>query len=535
MKTKVLFIILFILCSLTDSTVTKGQNANISNTVFVCYEGSRSFPPYEFINDDGKPDGFNVELIGTMFKRLNVSYCIKLKEWHDVLSDLDVRKNVVACLMYSNERNKKYIFGSTLKYTDLYAVYDKNRIQINSLEDFKGRKVVVEQGALSNELMKERKNVCNLFLVPHLDIGLVKLSKGEYDVMLCENEAAEYYIKKFGLDNLKVKDIGVRPHEICFAGNDSEIQNIMELELYKMKQDGTYDKIYDKWFDHESKLSQVSKIIYFVILILLFIVIVLYFFVHILRHRVNKVKKMLLENNEKLKLALSAGKIKVVGFDVKKNVFYNIEGEVIQPEGRYMDEQLSYFHPDDRALYTDTINNAIIGILPESSLCFRVRYSKSNDWRYIEKEISVIRDDKGLVTNIIGTFKDITEQKMHEERVTQLNAKINEYALRIRYVLKESHILTWYYDLATDKITLYTEDVKLYKTLTSEEYISLCEPDVQDEVRKNYQVAMKNKLEKLYVQRKMSLNINGDKESYYVINGISIKNADGIIVSYFGI
>lgn len=71
--------------------------------------------------------------------------------------------------------------------------------------------------------------------------------------------------------------------------------------------------------------------------------------------------------------------------------------------------------------------------------------------------------------------------------------------------------------------------------MSSEDYISLCEPECQAEARQNYENVIHNKLEYIHVQRKLSFNKDSTEGAYYVINGIAIKNDQGIIVKYFGI
>ena len=65
-----LFSILFFLCS---SFLLKGQNdssffAPIQRQILV--RGDFNFPPYEFINEDGEFDGFNVDLFHTLANRV---------------------------------------------------------------------------------------------------------------------------------------------------------------------------------------------------------------------------------------------------------------------------------------------------------------------------------------------------------------------------------------------------------------------------------------------------------------------------------
>ena len=50
-------------------------------------KGDWAFPPYEFINDNGEPDGFNVELIRAIMKEVGLPYELSLEYWPDVVEE----------------------------------------------------------------------------------------------------------------------------------------------------------------------------------------------------------------------------------------------------------------------------------------------------------------------------------------------------------------------------------------------------------------------------------------------------------------
>ena len=40
------------------------------------------FPPYEFRNDRGEPDGYNVEVLNLVLNRLNLPHQFVMQEWY---------------------------------------------------------------------------------------------------------------------------------------------------------------------------------------------------------------------------------------------------------------------------------------------------------------------------------------------------------------------------------------------------------------------------------------------------------------------
>ena len=45
------------------------------------------FPPYEFRNDMGEPDGYNVEVLNLILDKLGIPHKFIMKEWYQGLCD----------------------------------------------------------------------------------------------------------------------------------------------------------------------------------------------------------------------------------------------------------------------------------------------------------------------------------------------------------------------------------------------------------------------------------------------------------------
>ena len=448
MKYIIRILLLVIICLPAFAQQKLIKSPAVNTTVYesihsgtVVYEGNKNFPPYEFINEDGEPDGFNIDLIKVILQRMNCRYDIRMKDFASVLSDIKEGKADIAGMMYTTKRTLTYKFGALIKYETLFAVYTKNGQVFNTIQDFNGKRIVVEKGTASHEQILTDSVKCQLFTVNHLRDALIRLSKGEFDALLCDNEAAEFYISQCKLHNLLVKDIDITPLELCFAGMDENLLDDIEKEFFKVRKDGTYDIIYDKWFSRKTP-SQAYKVAYIAAGILLLAVAILYILIHLLRKRVFDTKKQLAEKNHRLGLVLEAGGLIVWGFNVKRKLFYNIECTLYPSGGRPLEDELKYIHPDDQTRYRKTLESASRGTLPEGPICFRLDYTKTNRWRYFEEIITVMRAKDGSVIDIIGTMKDVSE--LMETRKKELQA-----IRKIEFAIQTGGMVFWEYDSET--------------------------------------------------------------------------------------
>src|SRR5574344_619088 len=81
-------------------------------------EGNWSYPPLEFLDKNGDPQGFNMDMLRILMKRLNIPYVIKLKDLSDMLEDIHSGKADLACAQYAKQRERSEEHTSELQSPD---------------------------------------------------------------------------------------------------------------------------------------------------------------------------------------------------------------------------------------------------------------------------------------------------------------------------------------------------------------------------------------------------------------------------------
>ena len=81
------------------------------------YEDVWDLWPYSFLNDNGEPEGYNIDLIRLMMQRLNIPYIIKLKSAEETFNDLKSGKSDLT-------------LGLAVGYHDEYGLYGKNAVTL---------------------------------------------------------------------------------------------------------------------------------------------------------------------------------------------------------------------------------------------------------------------------------------------------------------------------------------------------------------------------------------------------------------------
>ncbi|MFN3699379.1 MAG: transporter substrate-binding domain-containing protein, partial [Dictyoglomus sp.] len=134
MKNYLLFFIVIILILISFSL---GEEK--STLLFV---GDYNFPPLEYLDSEGNPRGFSVDIVHELSKRINRKIEIKLVPWRETVKLLDSGKvDGIELMRVTEERKKKYDFVTYLESFSIIVVPVDS--EIHNFIDLKKNKVAV--------------------------------------------------------------------------------------------------------------------------------------------------------------------------------------------------------------------------------------------------------------------------------------------------------------------------------------------------------------------------------------------------------
>jgi signal transduction histidine kinase len=253
------------------------RDSEYYKTHTIIARGDSQFAPFEFNNEEGKPDGFSTELFATLMKRLDLKYDLKLEDWGDAQEQLQKDSiDVLIGMIYSEERAKIYKFGIP-HFMVTYDIVSRNDANYESIDQLKGKEIIVQYKDRAYEYLLSTGLTEQLLVVPDIATGLKMLSSGKGDAVILYGMTSYYFIRKLGLKNLHVHDAGLKPQSYSIVTNSKNEQLLYMLNagLYQMKIDGSYDEIYNKWFGiYDKRKSNYiiwGSVILIVILIAIFL------------------------------------------------------------------------------------------------------------------------------------------------------------------------------------------------------------------------------------------------------------------------
>ena len=95
------------------------------------------FPPYEYSNDQGEPAGYNIELLQTIFKKLDIPYRIILREWSEAAQTFERRDADVIIDPSYRFYGRPYIRSTNiLNYYKVQLVSAADARKVTKLDEF---------------------------------------------------------------------------------------------------------------------------------------------------------------------------------------------------------------------------------------------------------------------------------------------------------------------------------------------------------------------------------------------------------------
>ncbi|WP_169852992.1 transporter substrate-binding domain-containing protein [Anaerohalosphaera lusitana] len=283
-------LVFFLILIFSGFIQAQPANADINDRQLVAKDDF-DYPPYSFLDDNGSPTGFNIELLKKIAVEMDLDIRIELDPWSIVRNELETGQiDIIAGMYYSPERDKKVDF--TQPHSITYgAIFSRRGSDIRSLEQLNDKTIIVLEADIMHDFLLESDIAADILLVESLTEGFRKLAAGNADCMLAENQQGRYVIRKNKLGNIITVGPPLSPNLYCFAVTEGDTQLLDALNegLNRLKASGEYDRLFAKWRQSMHHKNQVRKILAYAALVmsvLSALVAVIFFWSWTLRKRV---------------------------------------------------------------------------------------------------------------------------------------------------------------------------------------------------------------------------------------------------------
>ncbi|MGY6563543.1 MAG: transporter substrate-binding domain-containing protein [Halomonadaceae bacterium] len=210
--------------------------------------GDHYHPPYEFLDDDGEPAGYNVELTQAIAEVMGIQVRIELKPWSEVRRGLEQGEiDILQGMSFSEARTEQFDFAPPHAIVH-QSIFARRGDPVVEVEELRGKEVLVQRGDIMHDYLIEHD--IGAVVIPvdtHAD-ALRALAAGQHDYALVANLPALYLSRELGLTNLVPV---ARPFSLRYGyavrQGDANLLAKFSEGLAILKNTGRHQAIYDRW------------------------------------------------------------------------------------------------------------------------------------------------------------------------------------------------------------------------------------------------------------------------------------------------
>ena len=393
----------------------------------------QEFSPFTFLRGKALPAGHDIDVMNLLAKRMGIDVEYHLLPWQEAKRELlEKRADILLTLYYSDKRTEEYGM-TTPVWQESFALFSNGSRRFQGFGDLRrGRLGTLQEGVVGPLFIQPLGLTKSTSFFPTFLDAFLALEKKRVDFVLAPYSVGIETLTKEKIKNVAVVGPPLLSSASCFAVRKEETSLLVLLNkhLEEMKNDGTLQRIHQRWNFHSRKeLKDVSPWLRVVLLSLLAILLLsalLSIWVITLRREVKRTTGELQERQQYLSATLHSIIDGVISTDSSGRIT-DINGVAEALTGWRSGEALG--HPLDEVFRCSTFTVSIEEKSPLFQMLHRrgfinhetptVLLSKEGRERLITESRSSIHDTTGAPVGTVVVFRDVTEDYLQREELRE--------------------------------------------------------------------------------------------------------------------
>jgi PAS domain S-box-containing protein len=387
--------------------------------------GDRNYPPFEYLDQNGRPAGYNVDLTRAIAAQAGLDVEIRLGPWAEMVGRLESGEiDALQGMFYSPQREIRFDFTPAHTVSHYVSVVRRGTGRAPAtMEELAGKRLVLQDGDIMHDVAVQSGLGASITTVPTQEEALRELAAGRYDCALVNRAVAQYLIPQHHWDNLVVGSTPLLSPEYCYAAPNGSRALLAQLSdgLKAIEENGEYHRIHEKWmgiYDQGSaRLSTVLRYVAVVVLALVLVLLAVLLWSRSLHRQVAQRTGDLAALARRQEALLAA--VPDIIMEVNRDHIYTwanpagvefFGADVLgQEAGRYFVGDQDVYQKV-QALFDG--NESVIRL--ES-----LQRRQDGEGRLLAWWCRVLKDEAGRVCGALSSARDITEQKRADEALRE--------------------------------------------------------------------------------------------------------------------
>lgn len=213
-----------------------------------------AYPPFEF-NKDGEPTGFDIDLMNAIAKKANLEVEYENVRFDSIIQGLGNNQYdaAISAMTINAEREKQIDFSEPYFNADQSLLVQSDS-DIQSTDDLADATVGVQigtTGAAKAQELEQDGQIADVRTFNVVTDAFNALQNGQVDAVINDFPVSADRASQSDGELEIVQNIPTgEQYGIAFP-TDSDLREKVNDALGEIKEDGTYEEIYQKWFDEK--------------------------------------------------------------------------------------------------------------------------------------------------------------------------------------------------------------------------------------------------------------------------------------------
>ncbi len=234
-------------------TTVAAQSARLADGVLTVGTNA-AFPPFEYLGDDGEPDGFDIALIEAIGEKLGVTVEVMDMEFDSLCTSVGNRIDVaIAGMTVDPEREQTVTFSDNYYKAIQNVLVAADNTEITDMASLEGKAIGVQQGTTGDMIATDEIPNAEVKRYNTFALAVEDLKNGNLDAVIIDQNPAEVFAAEnegvltlLGAENFGFAD---EYYAIACPKDDSALVASVNAALAELQADGTFDQLVAEYIE----------------------------------------------------------------------------------------------------------------------------------------------------------------------------------------------------------------------------------------------------------------------------------------------
>ncbi|MEO7157182.1 MAG: PAS domain S-box protein [Vicinamibacterales bacterium] len=225
------------------------------------YGGDQEFPPYEYLDEQGKPQGFNIHLMRALAREAGMSVEIRLGPREERMKEFDAGQTDVMFLSYNEERAARYqLLDQTWTLAQVVMLRPGLPRYPHGLDDLWGLRIAVDAGSTNHQLLlglpESRRPT--LVVVATREDQIRAFERGDVDGA-AGNHLTMRFLMGAQAENAVEVPLISRPYHLTVLPGRDNLVAPLRVALDRLKNSGEFDRIVEQYLSTPVRRTRLER------------------------------------------------------------------------------------------------------------------------------------------------------------------------------------------------------------------------------------------------------------------------------------